>query len=117
VRRAEFQANEQNMSQLDELLRSPVMRAAFEVIRAESVMLPDPVPGVDYQSQVAISGAYTAGAFFALEKLESLARPHAMTNVSSILNKQAQFDQAARERLRAHGIYSEAEIGSIVPEK
>jgi hypothetical protein len=114
MKRAEFQSNEQNMSQLDEMLRSPVMRAAFEVVKGESVGLPDPSPGVDYQSQVAISGAYTVGSFKALEKLESLARaPTTLGNASSALNKQSQFDGAARERLRAQGIYSEAEISDI----
>ena len=114
MRRAEFQANEQNMSQLDEMLRSPVMRSAFEVVKGESIGLPDPSPGVDYQSQVAISGAYTVGSFKALEKLESLARPATtLGNVSSVLTKQAQFDGAARERLRAQGTYSQAEIDEI----
>jgi hypothetical protein len=113
MKRAEFQSNEQNMSQLDEMLRSSVMRAAFEVIKGESVGLPDPAPGVDYQSQVAISGAYTVGAFRMLEKLESLTRPATLGNVASVLNKQTQFDGAARERLRSQGIYSEAEIEDI----
>ena len=113
MRRAEFQANEQNMSSLDEMLRSPVMRAALEVVKGESVGLPDPAAGVDYQAQVAISGAYTVGAFRVLEKLESLARPATLGNVASTLNKQAQFDGAARERLRAQGIYPEAEINDI----
>jgi hypothetical protein len=113
MKRAEFQSNEQNMSSLDEMLRSPVMRAAFEVVRGESVGLPDAAPGVDYQAQVAVSGAYTAGAFRVLEKLESLARPATLGNVASVLNKQVQFDEAARERLRTQGIYSEAEIDDI----
>src|SRR4029077_3580255 len=113
MKRAEFQSNEQNMSQLDEMLRSSVMRAAFEVVKGESVGLPDPSPGVDYQSQVAISGAYTVGSFKALEKRESLARPATLGNVANVLTKQAQFDGAARERLRSQGVYSEAEIDDI----
>ena len=38
------------MASLDEILRHPVMKMAIEIVKAESVGLPDPIPGVDYQS-------------------------------------------------------------------
>jgi hypothetical protein len=110
MKRSDFQQSEEFMASLTEILRTPVMRAAIEVIKAESVGLPDPTPGVDYQQQVAVCGAYTAGAFRAFDKLESLARP---PSTPSILPRGNQFDDAARERMRAAGIYSEKEINDL----
>lgn len=110
MRRSDFQKSEEFMSQLSEILRTPVMQAAIEIVKNESVGLPDPLPGVDYQQQVAVCGAFSAGSFRALEKLESLTR--APTS-PSVLPRQTQFDDAARDRMRAAGIYSEKEINDL----
>jgi hypothetical protein len=110
MKRSDFQASEEFMASLSDILKLPVMRAAIEIIKAESVGLPDPTPGVDYQQQVAVCGAYTAGAFRAFEKLESLCRP---PTTSSIMPRQTQFDEAARERMRSAGIYTDKEISDL----
>ena len=110
MKRSDFQKSEQFMGELSEILRTPVMRAAIEIVRNESVGLPDPVPGVDYQQQVAVCGAFTAGSFRVLEKLESLARA---PTTPSILPRTNQFDDAAKDRMRAAGVYSEEEINDL----
>ena len=111
MRRSEFQKSEQDMATLNELLRHPIMKAAIEIVKAESVGLPDPIPGVDYQSHVAASGAFTAGAFRAFEKLESLCRPAGIA--LSNLPPQTQYADAAKARMRGQGIYTDKEIEEI----
>lgn len=101
------------MADLADLLRNPVMRAALEIVKAESVGLPDPIPGIDYQSQVAVCGAFTAGAFRALERLESLTRPAGVPSAS--LPRQPQYADAAKARMREQAIYTEKEISDIAP--
>lgn len=110
MKRTDFQNSEEFMASLTEILRTPVMRTAIEIVKAESVGLPDPVPGVDYQQQVAVCGAYTAGAFRAFDKLESLTRA---PSTPSIMPRQNQFGDAARERMRAAGIYTDKEINDL----
>jgi hypothetical protein len=111
MRRNEFQKSEQNMTDLNELLRQPIMRIAIEIVKSESVGLPDPIPGVNYEAQVAACGAYTAGAFRAFDKLESLCRP--VVNPLSNPPGQTQYDAAARAKMREAGIYSDKEIAEI----
>lgn len=113
MRRNEFQKSEQNMADLNELLRTPVMRMAIEIVKSESVGMPDPIPGVDYESQVAACGAYTAGAFRAFDKLESLCRP--TVNPLTNMPVQAQYDAAAKANMRKQGLYSDKEIEEIQP--
>jgi hypothetical protein len=110
MRRTEFQKSEQNMADLNELLRHPIMKAAIEIVKAESVGLPDPIPGVDYQSQVAACGAFTAGAFRAFEKLESLCRPGI-----SVANRplHEQYADAAKAKMREAGLYTDKEIEEL----
>jgi hypothetical protein len=110
MKRSDFQASEEFMASLSDILKLPVMRAAIEIIKAESVGLPDPTPGVDYQQQVAVCGAYTAGAFRAFEKLESLCRP---PTTPSIMPRQAQYVEQGKERMRAAGIYTDKEISDL----
>jgi hypothetical protein len=111
MKRQEFQKSEQNMADLNELLRHPIMRTAIEIVKAESVGLPDPIPGVDYESQVAACGAFTAGAFRAFDKLESLCRPSGI--LIGNLPRQEQYDDAAKARMREAGIYTDKEINEL----
>ena len=111
MKRADFQKSEEYMQQLSEILRTPVMRAAIEIVKNESVGLPDPLPGVDYQQQVAVCGAYTAGAFKVIDKLESLARPPAQPQ--NAISRQTQYDDGAKQRLRSAGIYTDKEIDEL----
>jgi len=111
MKRIDFHKNEQFMAELAELLRTPVLAAAIEIVKTESVGLPDAVPGVEYQTQVAVAGAFTAGIFKAFERLESLARP--LTIGTGVLPRQNQYDDAAKARMRAAGVYTEAEIGQL----
>jgi len=99
------------MADLADLLRQPVMIRAFEIVKAESVGLPDPIPGIDYQQHVAVCGAFTAGAFRALERLESLTRPVGIAPGN--LPRQTQYDAAAKERMRGQGLYSDKQIEEI----
>ena len=99
------------MADLNELLHTPIMRMAIEIVKSESVGLPDPIPGVNYESQVAACGAYTAGAFRAFDKLESLCRP--IVNPLTNMPAQAQYDAAAKAKMREAGIYSDKEIEEI----
>ena len=65
---------EANMAELASMLRTPVFRAALEVIKEESLTyLPDPMPGVDYRAHVAALGAQAIGWARAIHALESLA--------------------------------------------
>jgi hypothetical protein len=112
MKRNEFQKSEQNMADLNELLRTPVMRTAIEIVKSESVGLPDPIPGVDYEAQVAACGAYTAGAFRAFDKLESLCRP-VVNPLSNPPSGQNQYDAAAKAKMREAGLYSDKEIAEI----
>ena len=77
------------------------MRMAIEIVKSESVGLPDPIPGVDYEAQVAACGAYTAGAFRAFDKLESLCRP----TVNPLTNMPAKLSMMPppRRRCAKHG--------------
>jgi hypothetical protein len=109
--RAEFQKSEQNMADLIEILRTPVMRLAIEIVKSESVGLPEAIPGVSFQAQVATVGAFTAGVFRAFSRLESLSRPNVVP--SSTLPRQTQYDDAARARMRAAGIYTDQEIETL----
>lgn len=109
MKRSDFQKSEEYMAQLSEILRTPVMRAAIEIVKNESVGLPDPVPGISYQEQVAVCGAYTAGAFKAFDKLESLTRPATMQNTP----RPTPYDDAALDRMRAQGIYTDKEIAEL----
>jgi hypothetical protein len=111
MKRSEFQRSEQNMADLNELLRQPVMRLAIEIVKSESVGLPDPIPGVDYEAHVAACGAFTAGAFRAFDKLESLCRPP--PTVLGNLPNQAQYDAAAKAKMREQGLYTDKEIEEI----
>ena len=111
MKRSEFQKSEEFMSQLSEILRTPVMQTAILIVKNESVGLPDPVPGVDYAAHVAACGAYTAGAFRAFDKLESLCRP--TVNPLTNLPVQAQYDAAAKAKMREAGIYTDREIEEI----
>jgi hypothetical protein len=113
MRRSEFQKSETNMTGLNELLRNPIMRIAIEIVKTESVGMPDPIPGVNYESQVAACGAYTAGAFRAFDKLESLCRP--AVNPLTNMPIQAQYDAAAKAKMREDGLYSDKEIEEIQP--
>jgi hypothetical protein len=112
MKRSEFQKSEQNMADLNELLRHPIMRTAIEIVKAESVGLPDPIPGVDYESQVAACGAFTAGAFRAFEKLESLCYGP-MGIAPGSMPRQTQYDDAAKARMREQGIYTDKEIEEL----
>jgi hypothetical protein len=102
------------MSELATMFRSPVLHAAIEIVKTESLThLPDPVPGVDYQAQVAAAGAYTVGWTRAIRALESLTLKPLSAGVRMSIEKQ--FDDAARRRMREAGIYTESEIQSIKP--
>ena len=92
-------------------MRTPVLFAAIAIVKSESVSLPEPIPTVDYQTQVAVAGAFTAGIFRAFERLESLARP-AMAMAAG-MPRQGQYDDAAKERMRAAGIYTDEEIAKL----
>ena len=111
MRRKEFQQSEQDMATLTEILRHPIMKIALEIVRAESVGLPDPIPGIDYQAQVAVCGAFTAGAFRTIERLESLCLP-AGVPVSS-LPRQEQYKDSAKDKMREQGLYTDAEINDL----
>ena len=99
------------MATLTELLRHPIMKVAIEIVKAESVGLPDPIPGVDYGDQVAVCGAFTAGAFRVFDKLESLCRPAGLAIGG--LPRQEQYDDAAKARMREQGIYTDKEIEEL----
>lgn len=99
------------MATLAELLHHPIMKVAIEIAKAESVGLPDPIPGVDYGDQVAVCGAFTAGAFRMIDRLESLCRPSGIS--ISNMPRQNQYDDAAKARMREAGIYTDNEIDSI----
>ena len=111
MRRAEFQKSEQSMSTLDELLRHPIMQIAIGIVKSESVGLPDPIPGVSYESQVAACGAFTAGAFRAFDRLESLCNPTLISPAN--FPRHDQYVTAAKAKMREQGIYTEKEINEI----
>lgn len=111
MRRSEFQKSEQDMATLSEILRHPVMKAALDIVRAESVGLPDPIPGVDYQAQVSVCGAFTAGAFRTIERLESLCLPS--TIPAGSMPRQNQYEDAAKVKMREQGLYTDAEIDNL----
>ena len=99
------------MAELAELLRNPLLNAALEIVRNEGMpSLPEPVPGVDYGAQTAAMGAFITGWSRALRSLESLTR---LTIVPGHFPSQRQFDEPARQRMRAGGIYTEKEIEEI----
>ena len=112
MNRAEFQKSESNMAELNALLRHPIMRLAIEIVKSESVGLPDPIPGVNYESQVATCGAFTAGAFKVFEKLERLCYP-AGTWVGNMPPQNQQYADAAKEKMRGQGIYTDKEIEEL----
>ena len=111
MKRAEFQKSESNMAELDALLRHPIMHLAIEIAKAESIGLPDPISGVDYQAQVSVCGAFTAGAFRMIERLESLARP--VTLPASSMPRQNQYEDAAKAKMREQGVYNDKEIEEL----
>lgn len=111
MRRSDFQRNEEFMAGLSEILRAPIMSAAIEIVKAESVRVPDPMPGVEYQAQMAMAGAFTAGVFRAFDRLESLCHPLAMDSMQ--LPRQTQYDAAGKARMRAAGIYTDEEISKL----
>ena len=112
MKRIDFQKSEQDMATLAEILRHPIMRVAIEIVKAESVGLPDPIAGVDYADHVAVCGAFTAGAFRAFEKLESLTRPPGMF-VGNMPAKQDLYANAAKEKMREQRVYTDEEIDKI----
>ena len=99
------------MAELDALLRHPIMRLAIEIAKAESVGLPDPIPGVNYESQVAACGAFTAGAFRMIDRLESLCRPATLPVAS--MPRQNQYEDAAKAKMREAGTYTDSEIEGL----
>ena len=99
------------MAELDALLRNPIMRLAIEIVKTESVGLPDPIPGVDYESQVAACGAFTAGAFRAFDKLESLCHPAGVWVGN--MPRQEQYVDSAKAKMRGQGIYTDKEIEEL----
>src|SRR5580765_4557258 len=111
MKRADFQGSEEFMASLNEILRTPVTRAAIEIVKNESVGLPDAQPGIDFQQHVAICGAYTAGVFRAFDKLESLARP--VTFAPHTVPPQTQYAEQAKERMRSAGVYTDKEISDL----
>jgi hypothetical protein len=113
MNRAEFQSKEANMAELAMILRTPVFNAALEVIKGESLgYLPDPIPGVDYGAQVAALGAQAIGWTRAIHALETLViNPRPLTGRPI----EQQFDDAARRRMRAAGLYTDEEISTIEP--
>src|SRR4029077_5279177 len=113
MKRYEFQKSQENMASLSELLRHPLMRIAIEIVKTESVGLPDPIPGVSYESQVAACGAFTAGAFRAFDRLESLCNPVGVPPAS--VPRTTKYDDAAKARMKAQAIYSDKDIEDIVP--
>ena len=58
------------MVELATLLRSPVLHAAIEIVRAEGIaQIPEPITGVDYSAQMAVAGAYSCGWIKAIRAL------------------------------------------------
>ena len=112
--RQEFQSKETNMAELATLLRGPILRAAIEVVKGEGVgFIPQPIPAVDYQAQVAVSGAHMVGWMRAVRALETLTIKNAPIGIMPF--KEAQFEDAALRRMREAGLYSEEEIRKIKP--
>jgi hypothetical protein len=113
MNRQEFMANEANMSQLADMLKSPVLKVAIEIVRTEGVAnMPDPIPGVDFTAQLGAAGSHAVGWARALKALESLSRP-VVSGPASLRFSEQQFSEAAKERMRRAGIYSDKEIEKI----
>ena len=99
------------MARLADILRDPVLHAALEIVKQEGFpRLPEALSGVSYGEQVAAHGAYAAGWQRALQALESLVLKPSLT--PRILTE-PQFDEAARTRMRASGLYTEEEISQL----
>jgi hypothetical protein len=112
--RAEFMSSEGNMALLNDILRDPIFKAALDIVKAEAYgPLPDPVPGVSYEAQVAASGAQAIGWMRAIRALESLSRPLPIPAATAVRFQQPQFVEPAKERMRKAGLYSEKEINEL----
>lgn len=106
--RHDFQKSEANMANLEELLRQPTMQVALEIVKTEAYQgLPSPLPGVDYSSMVAAHGARASGWIEGIKALHSLSKKTVQQKQPS---QGDMYSEAAKQRMLATGVYSEADI-------
>lgn len=111
--RADFISQEENVAQLAELLRNPILKVALEIVKSEGFpSLPEAMPGVSYGDQVAAHGAFVTGWAKALRRLEALSIPVSKP-MSSIMPNSRLYNEVARRRMVASGQYSQEEIDEI----
>lgn len=96
------------MSDLDELLRQPVMQLAMDVAKQEAFKgLPNPIPGVSYLDMVAAHGAQAEGWVSGLRALVSLSRK---TIPQKQPDQREMYVEAAREKMLNSGLYTDRDL-------